>query len=55
MSAEKTRKREIGSLEAGMRFTKLDAGTIVTLHERAEIKTSAGVITVAPAWQWCLT
>lgn len=54
MSAEKTRKREVGSLEAGMRFTKLGASTIVTLRERAEIETPAGPITVVPAWQWCL-
>lgn len=55
MSAEKTRKREVGSLEAAMRFTKLDTGTIITLRERTKIETPAGTIAVIPAWQWCLT
>lgn len=54
MSAEKTRRREINSLEAGMRTTKLTTGTIITLREQAEIPRAEGTIQVIPAWRWSL-
>lgn len=55
MTSERTRKREIGSLEAGMRYTRLRSGTIITLRDEETISTDAGTITLIPAWKWCLT
>lgn len=55
MEAPKTRKREIGSLEAGMRYAKLDEGTIITLREQGAIASKEGTIRAVPAWQWSLT
>ena len=54
MTAERTRKREISSLEAGMRFARLECGTIVSLREQETIETDAGTINVVPAWRWLL-
>lgn len=54
MSSERTRKREIESLEAGMRYTGLEKGTIITLREQGTVLADAGEISIVPAWQWCL-
>lgn len=54
MSAEKTRKREIESLKAGMTFAKLNEGTIISLRDEELIESEAGKINVIPAWKWCL-
>lgn len=54
MTNAKTRKREIGSLEAAMKYAKLTQGTIITLKEEDSIQVSAGIIDVVPAWKWSL-
>ena len=54
MQSPKTRKREIESLEAGMRYTNLNRGFILSLRDEETIDTDAGRITVMPAWKWCL-
>ena len=54
MALEKTRKREVSSLEAGMRLAHLDRGTIITLREQGEIPSEAGQIAIVPAWKWAL-
>ena len=55
MESEKTRKREVGALQACMKRAHLDHGTIVTRAETETIETEAGRIDVMPAWQWLLT
>lgn len=52
MSGEKTRKRELGSIEEAMRATGLERGTIVTLAESEVIGSAYGEISVVPAWEW---
>ena len=54
MALEKTRKREVSSLEAGMRLAHLDRGTIITLCEQGEIPSEVGQIAIVPAWKWAL-
>lgn len=54
MSAERTRKREVGSLAAAMRFADVHEGLIVSLRERSTIEVPEGTIEVLPAWQWAL-
>lgn len=54
MTADRTRKREIGSLTAVMQRTGLDSGAILTLHDDESISTEAGTIRVIPAWKWAL-
>ncbi|OZG59729.1 ATPase AAA [Bifidobacterium lemurum] len=54
MEAEKTRAREIGSLDAVMRRTGLTEGTIITLREEGGETTEAGRIRIIPAWKWAL-
>lgn len=55
MNADKTREREVSSLEAGMKFTRLQTGTIITLREQEHIESPFGSIRVVPAWKWCLS
>ena len=54
MLSPKTRKREVSSLEAGMQFTRLEEGAIITLRETATISSEQGLITAVPAWRWSL-
>lgn len=54
LDAERTRKREIGSLEAAMLQTELGRGIIVTLREASQVQLDAGVIEIVPAWRWAL-
>lgn len=54
MSADRTRGREIGSLEAGMRFTRLQEGLILTLREEDAVHSDVGEIRIMPTWKWCL-
>jgi predicted AAA+ superfamily ATPase len=51
---DKTRQREISALEKAMGELRLNRGTIITLYEKETIKTSAGTINAAPAWEWFL-
>ncbi len=54
MSAEKTRRREIGSLEAAMEKTGVERGTVITLREESEVETGCGRVEIVPAWKWAL-
>jgi predicted AAA+ superfamily ATPase len=49
-----TRERELGALTEAMKELKLKKGTIVTLYEQEDIKSSAGNIKITPAWKWFL-
>ncbi len=55
MTAEKTRQREVGSLEAAMEKTGVVRGTIITLREEGQVETDRGSIEVVPAWRWALS
>lgn len=55
MNADKTRKREIGSLAKAMAAVGLERGTVVTLHEEDSVQTKAGTIEMIPAWKWRLS
>lgn len=54
INAERTRRREVESLEAAMQQTKLMHGLIVNLRESSEIQLDAGTIRIVPAWRWAL-
>ena len=55
LEAEKTRRREVESLDAAMGQTKLDEGSIITLREAGIEQTDHGTIRIIPAWQWFLS
>ena len=54
IDSERTRRREVESLEAAMRQTKLTHGLIVNLRASSEIQLDAGTIRIVPAWRWAL-
>lgn len=54
MERKKTRARELGSLEAGMRHAGLSRGVVITLREQGKTSTESGDIDIVPAWQWAL-
>ena len=54
MTADKTRKRELDSLEQAMSVTGIHEGTVVTLRESGHVETSLGAIEIVPAWKWAL-
>lgn len=54
MTVEKTRRREIGSLEAAMLKTGVLRGTVITLREEGTEQTAAGQVDIIPAWKWAL-
>lgn len=54
MEAEKTRKRELGSLEVAMRTCGLNEGTIITLREEETVEIDSGTVKIVPAWKWAL-
>ena len=54
MTAEKTRKREVGSLDIAMGKTGVARGAVITLREEASIPTEHGTVAVIPAWKWSL-
>ena len=54
MTAEKTRRREVGSLAEAMKVTGVREGTIVTLREEGRLEEACGSITIVPAWKWAL-
>ncbi len=55
MTAEKTRQRELGSLQVAMEKTGVDRGTIITLREEEQAEAASGSISVIPAWKWALS
>lgn len=54
LNDQKTKKREVAALVAGMRKLHAQDAVIVTSDEEGEIETSEGVIKIAPAWKWLL-
>lgn len=54
LSSERTRRREVESLEAAMRQTGLGRGLIINLRESSEEQREAGTISIIPAWRWSL-
>lgn len=54
MTAEKTRRREIGSLVEAMTATQVRSGTVVTLRETGHTEGEYGIISIVPAWKWAL-
>lgn len=55
IASERTRRREVESLDAAMERTHLAKGSIVTLREDEEVTSDHGTISVVPAWRWFLT
>lgn len=54
MREEKTRRREVSALRAGMAALGVREGWVVTLDEEEEITVDEGVVHVVPAWRWLL-
>jgi predicted AAA+ superfamily ATPase len=54
LKEKETRERELSALEAAMEELRVDRGTVITLYEREEIRTPAGLIEAVPAWEWFL-
>ena len=54
ITAEKTRRRELGSLTAAMEKTGIEQGTVITLNEEGTEQTAAGSVDIIPAWKWSL-
>lgn len=54
LESDRTRKREIESLQAAMLQTGLDRGIIVNLRESSQLQLEAGAIRIVPAWRWAL-
>lgn len=54
MTADKTRKREIGSLIEAMTATRVREGTVITLRETGRLEGEYGTIAIVPAWKWSL-
>lgn len=54
LQEEKTRKREVAGMRAGMRRLQESEGWIVTLDEEEELAVEEGTIHVVPAWKWLL-
>lgn len=54
MTAEKTRRRELGSLQVAMGETGIEKATVITLREETTVGSERGQIRVIPAWKWAL-
>jgi len=54
IESEKTRKRELDSLDVAMARTGVDKGTVVTLREEDDVILPSGIVHVVPAWKWFL-
>lgn len=54
IESQRTRRREVESLDAAMQRTRLPHGSIVTLREEQDIDTENGTVSVVPAWKWFL-
>ncbi|MDW7710820.1 MAG: ATP-binding protein [Deferrisomatales bacterium] len=49
-----TREREVRALTEAMAEAGIRQATVVTLADRENVQTQAGVIRVVPAWEWAL-
>jgi predicted AAA+ superfamily ATPase len=54
LKEKETRNRELAALETAMKELKLKKGIVITLYEKEQIKTPAGLIEAIPAWEWFL-
>lgn len=54
LTSEKTRNRELESLDAAFATTGLTEGTVITLRETEELALAHGTVRVVPAWRWFL-
>lgn len=54
LESDRTRQRELGSLDVAMERTGLDRATIVTLRDSEHVNLSHGEVRVEPAWRWFL-
>lgn len=54
MENEKTARREIAGIEAGMRMFGNTEGWIVTMDEERDIELACGTVRIVPAWKWLL-
>ncbi len=54
-ASDKTRSREISSLDAAFATTGLSEGSIVTLRKEGTAPAEHGQIHIIPAWKWFLT
>lgn len=54
MTLEKTRRREVSSLEIAMEETHVERAAIITLREEGRLTGMYGEIEVLPAWKWAL-
>ena len=54
MTSEKTRTREVGSLETAMGETHVEHAAIITLREEGRLSGPYGEIEIIPAWKWAL-
>jgi hypothetical protein len=54
LEEEKTREREIRTLDEAMKELKMKKSFIITNNQEEKIKTENGTINVLPAWKWLL-
>ena len=54
IESEKTRKRELRALEAGMAKYGIGESVLVTMDTEETVDVESGVIRVVPAWKWLL-
>lgn len=54
MEDERTRRRELTGLSAGMRALGVAEGWVVTMDEEEDVEVDGGVVHVVPAWRWLL-
>lgn len=54
MEDERTRRRELSGLSAGMRALGAAEGWVVTMDEEEDVEVDGGVVHVVPAWRWLL-
>ncbi len=54
MTQEKTRHRELRSLDQAMDRTGLHEGFVITLREEETVPVTNGIVHVVPAWKWAL-
>lgn len=52
---DKTRQRELNSLDAAMGKTGMAEGTVITLREEGTASLEHGAARIVPAWKWTLT
>lgn len=54
LAEDKTRRRELDSLDAALARTRLETGIVVTLREEGRATVEHGTVRIVPAWKWAL-